>query len=366
MKPVPTSAAAYRTLGRSGLRVSPLCLGTMSFGTNWGWGAGPDVSRKIFDAYVEQGGNFFDTADFYTEGASEELLGEFISDQRDRFVIGTKYTLNTRRGDPNAGGNHRKNMISSVEASLRRLKTDYIDLYWVHMWDFTTPVEEVLRGLDDLVRAGKVHYIAISDAPAWKIAEANMLADLRGWTSFIAMQLPYSLIQRTPERELIPLAVERNIAVMPWSPLAGGVLTGRYQRSDIAKQAELAKASSPFKSERRLVGVNEERLTVADEVVRVAAKIEKTPAQVALNWLLTRPGVTAPIVGASKPEQIEDCLGCFGFSIPDEDLAALNGVSEISLGFPGEFINREFVQELITGGADVNINPPGHRTGHRS
>lgn len=216
-----TSLDTYRLLGRSGLRVSPLCLGTMTFGTDWGWGADNDTSKVIFEAYANRGGNFIDTANFYTNGTSEKLVGELIASERDRFVLATKYTMNMRPGDPNAGGNHRKNMVRSVEDSLRRLGTDYIDLYWLHAWDSTTPVDEVMRALDDLVRAGKILHVGASNAPAWKIAQANTLSELMGWTRFVAMQVEYSLAVRDVERELLPMARELDIAVLPWSPLAG-------------------------------------------------------------------------------------------------------------------------------------------------
>ncbi len=226
----------YRLLGRSGLRVSPLCLGTMTFGTEWGWGADRETSRAIFNAYAERGGNFIDTANFYTKGTSERLVGECMADARERFVLATKFTLNMRPGDPNAGGNHRKCMIQSVEASLRRLNTDYIDLYWLHAWDGTTPVDEVMRGLDDLVRAGKILYVAVSDTPAWKIAQCNTLAELRGWSRFIALQVEYNLALRDVERDLVPMAIELGLGVLPWSPLASGLLSGKYTRADLEKQ----------------------------------------------------------------------------------------------------------------------------------
>ena len=222
----------YHLLGKSGLRVSELCLGAMTFGEEWGWGASKEECRKIFNAYVDAGGNFIDTANKYTEGTSEKYIGEFIADDRDRFVLATKYTSNTRRGDPNAGGNHRKNMIQSLEASLRRLNTDYIDLYWVHAWDPLTPIEEMMRALDDMVRAGKILYIGVSDAPAWIVSQANTLANLKGWTEFTGLQIEYSLIERTPERELLPMADTLNIGVTAWSPLGGGVLTGKYNKSN--------------------------------------------------------------------------------------------------------------------------------------
>src|ERR1700736_2608889 len=218
----------YKLLGKSGLRVSEFALGTMTFGDDWGWGAPKDEAQKVYNAFREVGGNFVDTANVYTNGTSEAFLGEFMKGHRASMVLATKYTNAAQGTDPNAGGNHRKNMMQAVEASLKRLKTDYIDLYWVHIWDQITPVEEVMRGLDDLVRQGKVLYVGISDAPAWWIAEANTLAHFRGWSPFVGLQIEYSLIERTVERELIPMAKALNIGVTAWSPLAGGVLTGKY------------------------------------------------------------------------------------------------------------------------------------------
>ncbi len=227
------SLDSYRLLGRSGLRVSPLALGTMTFGTDWGWGADIAEARRIFDLYVDRGGNFIDTANQYTNGTSERFVGELAADRRERLVIATKYTLSTRPGDPNSGGNHRKSMVRSVEDSLTRMSTDYIDLLYLHAWDFTTPVEEILRGMDDLVRAGKVVYVGISDAPAWQVSRMQAIADLRGWSPLVALQIEYSLIERTVERDLIPMAREMGLGVIPWSPLASGVLTGKYTRADL-------------------------------------------------------------------------------------------------------------------------------------
>ena len=228
-----TSLDQYQLLGNSGLRVSPLALGAMTFGNDFGWGADEATSRQIFDYYVERGGNFIDTANNYMGGSSEQILGKFIAENRQRYVIATKYTTHMEPGNPNAGGNHRKNLFESVEASLRRLNTDYIDLLWVHAWEFRTPVEEVMRGLDDLVRQGKVLYVAASNTPAWKIAQANTLANLRGWTPFIAAQLLYNLVERTVEFEVVPMGSELGVAVQPMSPLAGGVLSGKYTRDDL-------------------------------------------------------------------------------------------------------------------------------------
>ncbi len=225
----------YKLLGRSGLRVSEMVLGTMTFGEDWGWGASKEECQKMFEAFVQAGGNFIDTADRYTEGTAEKFVGEFIASDRDYFVLATKYTLFRRRNDPNGHGNHRKSMLTALNASLKRLATDYIDLYWVHAWDFTTPVDEVLRALDDMVRAGKILYVGISDAPAWVVSRANTLAELRGWSQFVAMQLQYSLIERTIEREHLPMARSLDVAVTPWGILGSGVLTGKYNKNDEAQ-----------------------------------------------------------------------------------------------------------------------------------
>src|ERR1044072_2199611 len=233
----------YRLLGNSGLRVSEASLGTMTFGEDWGWGTGKDEARKVYDAFREAGGNFIDTANLYTNGTSESLLGAFMEGHRQSVVLATKYSNAAPGTDPNAAGNQRKNMVQAVEASLKRLRTDYIDLYWVHVWDQLTPVEEVMRGLDDLVRAGKVLYVGISDAPAWWIAQANTLAQLRGWSPFIGLQIEYSLIERTVERELVPMAKALNVGVTAWSPLAGGVLTGKYQNRATGQSGEPGRMS---------------------------------------------------------------------------------------------------------------------------
>ena len=254
----------YKLLGRSGLRVSELCLGAMTFGTEWGWGADKAESRRVFDMYLDQGGNFIDTANRYTEGTSEKFVGEFIADKREQIVLATKYTLAMREGDPNSAGNHRKNMVQSLEASLKRLNTDYVDLYWLHAWDFTTGFDEVMRALDDLVRAGKVLYIGISDTPAWIASQANMLADLRGWTPFTALQIEYSLIQRTVERDLLPMARALDLAVTPWGILGGGMLTGKYAKKD--DEPKRIQDDSPKLSERNFV--------IAAEVGKIATELD--------------------------------------------------------------------------------------------
>src|ERR1700685_461586 len=229
LNPGRSTIVKYRLLGKSGLRVSEASLGTMTFGDEWGWGSPKAEAQKVYETYREAGGNFIDTANFYTTGTSEKFLGEFMQGHRESVVLATKYSNAAPGNDPNAAGNHRKNMMQAVEASLKRLQTEYIDLYWGHIWDGITPVEEVMRGLDDLVRQGKILYVGISDASAWSIAQCSTLAELRGWSPFIAMQIEYSLIERTVERELIPVAKAMNIGVTAWSPLASGVLSGKYQ-----------------------------------------------------------------------------------------------------------------------------------------
>ncbi|MFQ5794617.1 MAG: aldo/keto reductase [Candidatus Bipolaricaulia bacterium] len=335
----------FRLLGRSGLRVSPLCLGTMTFGTDWGWGADQDECRKMFDLYVERGGNLIDTANNYTHGTSETFLGEFIGSRRDQLVVTTKYSLNMRRGDPNAGGNHRKNLVQSVEASLKRLKTDYIDIYYLHAWEFRTPIEEVMRALDDLVRSGKVLYLGISDVPAWKVSQANTIADLRGWTPFIALQAQYSLVERSAERDLISMAQELNIGVMAWGPLAGGVLTGKYNRN----------ATKDDKVGRRNVShrLTERNLAIAEAVQQIAEEVGRSPAQVSIQWLLNKPGVVIPILGARTAKQLEDNLGCLDFSLLSEQIERLDDVSRIDLGFPHSFLADDSIKNLITGGVTI-------------
>ncbi len=345
----------YKLLGKSGLRVSPLCLGAMTFGTEYGWGADKNVSKTIFDMYVDKGGNFIDTANTYTMGTSEKFVGEFVKGQRDKFVIATKYTSSADPADPNAGGNHRKNMMRAAEASLKRLKTEYIDLYWVHAWDMRTPVEEVMRGLDDLVRQGKILYIGCSDAPAWKIAQANTLAEFRGWTSFIAMQVHYNLVERTVERELVPMALEYGVAVQPWSPLAGGVLTGKYSKEDITSDKP---DDETRRDANKMFGMLTERnIEIADELKKMAEEIGRTPSQTALNWLLQKPGVVSPIVGARKLSQLEDNLGCLDFDLTPEQMGRLDEVSKIELGFPHDFLNSEIITQIVNG--EKIIEKPG-------
>jgi aryl-alcohol dehydrogenase-like predicted oxidoreductase len=346
-----TSLDTYRLLGRSGLRVSPLALGTLTFGTESGWGAEKDEARKIFDAYLDRGGNFVDTAGNYTDGTSEQFVGEFAAGIRDRLVIATKYTMTTRPGDPNAGGNHRKCMVRSVEASLRRLDTDYIDLLYLHAWDATTPVEEVLRAMDDLVRAGKVLYVGISNTPAWQVARMQAIADLRGWTPLVALQIEYSLLERTVERELIPMAAELGLGVLPWGPLGNGVLTGKYTRADL--EGAGARSGTRKNVAAAAGSLTERGLAIADVVKGVAGEIGATPAQVALAWTLRNPAVTAPIIGARTPAQLADNLGAFDVRFSDAQVAALERVSAVELGFPHDKLALPISRTIMFGGVTL-------------
>src|SRR5215813_2174506 len=335
----------YRLLGNSGLRVSEAALGAMTFGEEWGWGTAKGESRKVYDAFREAGGNFIDTANLYTNGASESFLGEFMVGHRQSVVLATKYTNAAPGKDPNAAGNQRKNMVQAVEASLRRLRTDYIDLYWVHIWDGLTPVEEVMRGLDDLVRQGKVLYIGISDAPAWWIAQANTLANLRGWSPFVGLQIEYSLIERTVERELIPMAKALDLGVTAWSPLSGGVLTGKYHGHG---SSEGGRMSSDMVKEFMPEEQRAKRVVAA--VKSVADEVGRSMAQVALAWLRYRLVPVIPIIGARKLSQLNDNLESGDVSLSAKQLKTLDQASEIELGFPHEFYTRDLVRGMIYGG----------------
>ena len=327
----------YKLLGKSGLRVSEICLGAMGFGEELGWGSDKAQSHAAFDAFVEAGGNFIDTANVYTRGTSEKYLGEFVAGARDRFVLATKYTIGGGDNiDPNASGNQRKNMRQSLEASLKRLNTDYIDLYWLHIWDFLTPEEEVMRALDDLVRSGKILYIGVSDTPAWIVARANTLAELRGWTSFAALQIEYSLIERTPERDLLPMAHALDIAVTPWGPLGMGVLSGKFSNG----RDEQAPSKRPINDGR----LNDRTLRIAHEVGAIALECGRSSAQVAINWLRQQKGLIVPIVGARTATQAKDSLACLEFSLSEEQMKRLNEVSAIDLGFPYNFYRDRGLQ----------------------
>lgn len=337
----------YKLFGKSGLRVSEVSLGTMTFGEEWGWGANREDSRAIFDTYAKAGGNFIDTANLYTEGTSEKYVGEFIQSDREHFVLATKYTLRMRQGDPNFSGNHRKNLMQSVNASLKRLHTDYIDVLWLHAWDFATPVDEVLRGLDDLVHQGKVHYLGISDTPAWVVSMANTMADLRGWNRFVGLQIRYSLADRTAERDLLPMARALDIAVTPWSVLGDGVLSGKYN-TDPKSKGRVGQ-----------VGPKERDLKLAEEVIRIAKAIGSSPSQVAIAWMLAQGGPhhapIIPILGASKVQQLVDNLGALDIVLQPEHMQSLDQASAFDVGFPHDFLQTDHVRNLVFSGTYQRI-----------
>ncbi|MDC0357577.1 aldo/keto reductase [Oligoflexia bacterium] len=340
----------YKLLGNSGLRVSELCLGTMTFGEEWGWGATQAVSQQIFDAFVEAGGNFIDTANYYTAGTSERYLGDFIHAERNHFVLATKYTLNTNPDDPNTGGNHRKNLHQAVEHSLKRLQTDYIDLLWVHAWDPLTPLEETMRALDDLVRAGKVLYVGVSDTPAWVVARANTMAELRSWSPFVALQLEYNLVERTVERELLPMAEALKLGVTAWGPLSSGLLTGKYT---VNKDSSASRRIT----EGNLLKLNERNLGIASTVDALAKEANLEASHIALAWLRHR-GVI-PILGARTIEQMHCNLACLEIELNAGQLKILEEVSQIEFGFPHEFLRRETIQKIIYGNTLEQIDHQG-------
>ena len=340
----------YVTLGQSGLRVSPFCLGTMTFGEDWGWGSTPAESAAILGRFLGRGGNFIDTANVYTKGHSEAIIGEAIGSnraRRDRIVIATKFFGNLYPGDPNGGGAGRKSMMAACEQSLRRLKTDYIDLYWMHAWDRHTPIDETMRGLDDLVRSGKVRYVGFSDTPAWKVVEAQMLARQHGATPVTAIQVSYSLVERTVEGDLIPMAREFGLGVTPWSPLAGGVLSGKYTRENARTTAD--------RGERVTSALTERNYAIIDEVIRIARELNTSPSAVALAWVQTRPGVTSTIIGARRIDQFEQNLAALDVKLDGAHVDALNRVSKPALNFPAGFL--EFAPSFMHAGATVNGEP---------
>jgi aryl-alcohol dehydrogenase-like predicted oxidoreductase len=320
----------YKLLGRTGLRVSEVCLGTMTFGPDWGWGADHDESRAMFDAFADAGGNFIDTANRYTNGTSETYVGEFIAKERERFVVATKYTLSRDASDPNAAGNHRKSLVESLEASLRRLGTDYVDVYWAHIWDPHTPIEEMMRALDDQVRAGKILYVGISDAPAWVVSRANTLAEAQGWTPFCAIQSQYSLVERSAERELLPMSQNLDIAFTAWAALGAGLLSGKYNEDPTGGGGRIHSANWGT--------IEDHKLAIAREVAAVAGELGATAAQVALSWVRQQSPLMIPVIGSRKASQLVDNLGCVDVTLGPEHLARLDEVSKIELGFPYDFI----------------------------
>lgn len=342
----------YVTLGRSGLRVSPFCLGTMTFGKDWGpMGSEPEEAQRILDRYVDLGGNFIDTANGYTKGHSEAIIGDHLAHdrkKRDRVVIATKFTTNMFLGDPNGGGANRKAIVAQCEESLRRLKTDYIDLYWLHAWDKTTPIDETMRALDTLVESGKVRYLGFSDTPAWKVAQAQTMALLRDWSPLVALQIEYSLLQRTVEGELVPMAIELGLGITPWGPLRGGALSGKYKRADKGKHAAGRGA--------RVTNYLDDRtFDLLDIMERIAKELGTTVPRVGLAWVQGRPGVASTIIGARTMEQLEDNLGALEVKLTAEHVQALDKASTPTLPFPCDMLSA--VPAFAFGGTTINGQP---------
>jgi aryl-alcohol dehydrogenase-like predicted oxidoreductase len=337
----------YVTLGRSGLRVSPLCLGAMTFGEDLGWGSSVEESQQIIDHYVAAGGNFIDTANFYTKSHSEKIIGDHVGRHpavRDRLVIATKFSGNLYPGDPNGGGSGRKSIINACEHSLRRLQTDYIDLYWLHNWDVHTPIEETMAALEELVRSGKVRYLGVSDTPAWKVAQANVTAQFRGWSSFIGLQIEYSLLERSVEQELVPMAQELGLGITPWSPLKNGALSGKYTRTS----AHDDKSTRSFAAG----SLNETTFRLLDELRKIAASHNTTVARVALAWVNTRPGVTSTIIGVRRLSQLEDNLQSLDVTLTADEIESLDTLTRPVVGFPHNMM--PMFPSIHHGGATVN------------
>jgi len=338
----------YVTLGRSGLRVSPLCLGAMTFGESLGWGSSVEESQQIMDHFIAAGGNFIDTANFYTKSHSEKIIGDHLGrypEKRDRLVIATKFSGNLYPGDPNGGGSGRKSIINACEHSLRRLQTDYIDLYWLHNWDKHTPIDETMAALEDLVRSGKVRYIGVSDTPAWKVAQANVMAQFRGWSAFIGLQIEYSLLERSVEQELVPMALELGLGITPWSPLKSGVLSGKYTR----------KSAGQIKSDRSAfmaAYLKESTFALVDELEIIARAHDSTVARVALAWVRGRPGVGSTIIGARRLSQLEDNLRSLDLKLTASEIAHLDTLTKPTFGFPQSM--EPLFPAIHNGGTMVN------------
>jgi aryl-alcohol dehydrogenase-like predicted oxidoreductase len=338
----------YVTLGRSGLRVSPLCLGAMTFGESLGWGSSVEESQQIMDHYIAAGGNFIDTANFYTKSHSEKIIGDHVgrhADKRDRLVIATKFSGNLYPGDPNGGGSGRKSIINACEHSLRRLQTDYIDLYWLHNWDVHTPIDETMAALEDLVRSGKVRYLGVSDTPAWKVAQANVMAQFRGWSSFIGLQIEYSLLERSVEQELVPMALELGLGITPWSPLKSGVLSGKYTRESAG---QIKSDRSAFMA----AYLKESTYALVDELEIIAKAHDSTVARVALAWVRGRPGVGSTIIGARRLSQLEDNLKSLELTLTASERAHLDGLTKPTFGFPQSM--EPMFPAIHNGGTTVN------------
>lgn len=341
----------YITLGRSGLCVSPLCLGAMTFGEDLGWGSSVKDSEAIIDRFLDMGGNFIDTANGYNKGHSEKIIGDHIAhdrEKRDRLVIATKFSSNLYPGDPNGGGSNRKSVIAACEQSLRRMRTDYIDLYWLHNWDKHTPIEETMAALHDLVQSGKVRYVGVSDTPAWKVAQAQVIAQLRGWTPFVGLQIEYSLLERTVEGELIPMAGELGLGVTPWSPLGGGLLSGKYtrQNADSIKEGRVALVAQRL---------SDKVYQLLDSLERIARDHETTVASVALAWVRARRGVSSTIIGARTLRHLEDNVKSLAVSLSTEEIAALDALTAPNLPFPIPFL--KMAPAIHQGGTTVNGVP---------
>jgi aryl-alcohol dehydrogenase-like predicted oxidoreductase len=338
----------YVTLGRSGLRVSPLCLGAMTFGEELGWGSSVEESQRIIDRFIDLGGNFIDTANFYTKSHSEQIIGDHVgrdAARRERLVLATKFSGNLYPGDPNGGGSGRKSIVAACEHSLRRLQTDYIDLYWLHNWDVHTPIEETMAALEHLVQAGKVRYLGVSDTPAWKIVEANMAARFRGWSAFIGLQIEYSLLERSVEQELVPMARELGLGITPWSPLKSGVLSGKYTRATAGQvKGDRGAFLDSF--------LNERAFAVVDALGEIASAHESTVARVALAWVQAQPGVSSTIIGARRVAQLDDNVGAVDVRLTSEELSRLDALTKPTFGFPQNM--QPMFPAIHHGGTTVN------------
>lgn len=341
----------FRLLGRSGLRVSPLCFGTMTMGQHREWATPPDECRRLIDMYADAGGNFLDTANIYH---SEEIVGDCLEGRRDKFVVSTKYTFGMDKENANYSGNNRKSLALAVDASLRKLRTDYIDLLYVHFWEFRTPIEELMRGLDDMVTSGKVLYLAASNFPAWKVSEANTLADFRGWNRFIGLQARYSMVERTAERDIVPMAAEMGLTVLPWGPLGSGVLTGKYKAEDRVEAEAEVEADGTRRPQVVKGSLSDRNLVIVEEVLKVAEEVSATPSQVALRWLMQKPGRPLPVIGARTAEQLEDNMAAVGISLTEDHMKRLDDVSAIESGYPHDVYERiGFMRGAVDGGHDV-------------
>lgn len=358
-----TSLATYYSLGRTGLRVSPLCLGAGTFGNSWGEGWTTDESAdKLIGRFVDAGGNFIDTANTYQEGESETIVGEALRKfgNRDRLVVATKFSFGAYAGDPNGGGNSRKNIIESCDASLKRLRTDYIDLYWMHNWDTMTPADELMYTLDTLVRSGKVRYIGLSNPPAWYLGRSQTLAEQRGWAKISAIQMEYSLAMRNIEFEYVDAALEMGIGIMPWSPLANGLLTGKYKRNADGKLSGDGRMATTWVTDSYVDPNSEKNIKLVDAVVRIAGELGRTPAQVALNWITKRPGVVSTITGATKMKQLEDNISALEFEIPKAMSTELEVLSRPALCYPYFFHTGEH-QQMVHNQTNTHFEPHWYR-----